>query len=900
MALNPGTRLDSYEILAPLGAGGMGEVYRARDTKLDRDVAVKVLPEHLAADPQALARFEREAKAVAALSHPNILAIHDFAKAGDQVYAVIELLEGETLGERMGQGPLPVRQATSIGRDIAEGLAAAHDAGIVHRDLKPDNVFLLNDGRVKILDFGLAKQTTGPVAGGLSQTAAIGARAQTDPGTVLGTVGYMSPEQIRGADVDYRTDIFSFGIVLYEMLCGERPFHGDTSVETMTAILREDPPELTASVPGLPPALDSVVRRCLEKRPESRFQSARDLGFALVTSGRTSSLSSAAIETPPAPRSRRWLIPVLCLVAGAVIGAAAGTLRKPETVTVMPRLHPITFSGGDGQPAASPDGKLVAFVSDRDGSVRVWIKQIASGGEAPLTEGPDGSPRFSPDGSQILFTRDEGDSAAVYRQGLVGGQARKMIANAYQAAWSPDGSRVAFLRAQGNSGGGCFLGITDGGGGSEKIVWEWGPYLGRGLAWSPDGSRVGCTGTSVTGNQCAFRITDVENGAVQEIDLGGNPLCDADWSASGELIMAQSTNPLGSLSDPTVEVFAYDPKSGTRRTLFWDRDLLLAIGGYAGALSILSPGVLVLDHNAVTAGLTLEKIAPGPDPDPVTLTRGLSIDRQPAFSPDGRYVVFSSNRSGQLDLWVLDTLTGVTNQLTDDPALDWDPGFTPDGDHVLWSSNRGGHLEIWMAQRDGSNARQVSHDGVDAENPTMTPGGEWVVYGSSNGDKTGIWRVHPDGTGAAQIAAGSLTVPDVSPDGRYALGVRLNPEATLVRVEVHDIARAEPVPFAIELPFDIRVNVVVIGRGRWMPDGNAIAFVGTDEHHYTGIFVQDFVPGKDTRASRRALSGFSGEYDNESFDISPDGKTLVVSRVQQMRSLMLAEGLPGVKPIAQR
>src|SRR5438552_9597207 len=285
MALSAGRRLGPYEIRSPLGAGGMGEVYRARDSRLDRDVAVKVLPEGLIEDGEALARFEREAKAVAALSHPNILAIHDFGREGGIAYAVMELLEGETLRDRLDAGSIAQRKALDWALQIAQGLAAAHDRGIVHRDIKPQNVFVTRDGLVKILDFGLVKVAGPADSEGLTN-------APTTPGTktgmILGTVGYMSPEQVRGAPTDHRSDIFSLGTVLYELLTGERAFRKDSDVETMMAILRRDPLE-SAAGRALPPEIEEIVAHCLEKSPEERFQSARDLAFALkVAEGRGS------------------------------------------------------------------------------------------------------------------------------------------------------------------------------------------------------------------------------------------------------------------------------------------------------------------------------------------------------------------------------------------------------------------------------------------------------------------------------------------------------------------------------------------------------------------------------------------------------------------------------------
>ncbi len=293
MHLEQGAQLGFYRLIAPLGAGGMGEVWKARDEKLDRDVALKALPARLAADPEALARFEREAKAVATLSHPNILAIYDFGQAGGRHYAIMELLEGQTLRELLAGGPLSAKKAIEYGRQIAEGLAAAHARGIVHRDLKPENLFVTRDGHVKILDFGLARRGMAANDPGLTSSPTMA--RETEPGVVMGTVGYMAPEQVRGDLPDHRADIFAFGAVLYEMLAGRRAFERPTNAETMTAILHEEAPSLTSVRSTVPPALEQVVEHCLEKRPEDRFQSARDLAFALVASA--SGSGAAKLET---------------------------------------------------------------------------------------------------------------------------------------------------------------------------------------------------------------------------------------------------------------------------------------------------------------------------------------------------------------------------------------------------------------------------------------------------------------------------------------------------------------------------------------------------------------------------------------------------------------------------
>jgi serine/threonine protein kinase len=368
MSLPSGARLGPYQIVAPLGAGGMGEVYRARDAKLDRDVAINVLPAQTAGDPGALARFEHEAKAVAALSHPNILAIFDFGHDHGTAYAVTELLDGETLREKLGQAAAPPRKAIEYAVQIARGLAAAQEKGIVHRDLKPKNLFVTASGQVKILDFGLARRGNVQPAGAETMSPTIG--RLTDPGTVLGTVGYMSPEQVRGEAGDHRSDIFSFGAVLYELVTGRRAFQRDTPAETMTAILRDEPPSLTEQVSStVPPAVGHIVHHCLEKSPSERFQSASDIAFALQALSGSSSSREQSLATLPA-RSRRgfWALTVVVAAAIAAAGVVAGRLSvtAPAVVSFAPLtyLDQMIFRG-----LFAPNADTIVFSASLNGNM---------------------------------------------------------------------------------------------------------------------------------------------------------------------------------------------------------------------------------------------------------------------------------------------------------------------------------------------------------------------------------------------------------------------------------------------------------------------------------------------------------------------------------------------------
>ena len=408
MALTSGTRLGPYEIQSALGAGGMGEVYEARDTRLDRHVAIKVLPTGFAQDADRLARFEREAKAVAALSHPNILSIFDFGTHDGRTYAVMELLDGETLRERLSRGALTVRKTTECAIQVARGLAAAHDKGIVHRDLKPENIFVLHDGQVKILDFGLARTMTATDLRSASATREAPMRSPgvTDPGTVMGTVGYMAPEQVRGQIADGRSDLFALGAVLYEMLSGRRAFARDTSADTMMAILQEDPPEFSRTRVEIPPALDRIVRHCLEKNVAERFQSARDVAFALeALSGSTTGSGATAI--PPPMRERRvlrWAIVAALLVAAATAGGVAGRVLAPRGTTPM-RFTIKTFEAESIANARfMPDGQAIVFSSAQTGNAVQLFEIRASTLEARA---------FGPPRTHLLSVSSKGELAVL-------------------------------------------------------------------------------------------------------------------------------------------------------------------------------------------------------------------------------------------------------------------------------------------------------------------------------------------------------------------------------------------------------------------------------------------------------------------------------------------------------
>jgi eukaryotic-like serine/threonine-protein kinase len=553
MALAAGTKLDGYEILGPLGAGAMGEVYRARDPALKREVAVKVLASFVALDPDRVLRFEQEARAAAALDHPNILTVHQFGVFQGSPYLVSELLTGESLRQALQRCPLSARKAVDYAVQTAHGLAAAHDKGIVHRDLKPENLFVLKDGRVKILDFGLAKLMSSQAGSGDAATLS----HLTDPGVVMGTAGYMSPEQVRGQAVDHRTDIFAFGAILYEMLTGKRAFHRSTSAETMTAILNDDPPAISQTAAKIPPALQRVVHRCLEKNPEQRFHSASDLAFALEAL--SDSGSAPAITAPQARRpARRAVLWSTALIAAACLAVVAYFMTANRNTGPPLRVSEYTQLAHDGHAGyvAGTDGSRLYLSVGLGGPV----SQVAvSGGNiepvSSITLPRPALVDISPDGSALLvksYEKGVSSSEPLYSVQVLGGSHRYLI-DAVDAAWSPDGKLVAYSTPNGD-----LNLINSDGTGAHKLAPVGG--VADTINWSPDGSTI-----RFSKDRALWEITS--NGSNLHPFLSGwrpsDAKCCGTWSPDGNFFLFRGPGATGR-SSPWV-IYALDERRGLLR-----------------------------------------------------------------------------------------------------------------------------------------------------------------------------------------------------------------------------------------------------------------------------------------------------------------------------------------------
>jgi len=710
----------------------MGEVYRARDSKLQREVAVKVLPESIAEDREALARFEREAHAVAALNHPNILSIFDFGRHDATAYAVTELLEGQTLRDKLDAGPLPQRRAVEVAVQIARGLAAAHEKGVVHRDLKPENVFLTEDGRVKILDFGLAKK----IASVNAETNAPTTPAGTEPGTVMGTVGYMSPEQVRGREVDHRSDVFSFGAVFYEMLSGRRAFRGDSAVETMSSILKEEPPDLVETGRSVSPSLDRIVRHCLEKSPAARFQSAGDVAFDLEALSGTSQ-SQPALGARGASRGW-WRVPAAVALAAALVGLGFGLGRRGSRPA--PSYQQLTFQRGTIVDARfAPDGSTIVYGASWAGRpFETFTLRLESQLSRPFGFGGDllavsraSSMLALSLGRHFISSFDT--SGTLADVSLSGGAPRQILDGVEWADWGADGKTLAVVRRAGTgdrleypigraiftstgwvgrprfSPSGDRIALEDhpyfaGDSGNVVVIDTAGKEIARsgvwnsleGLCWSPDGREAWFTAIRTGGNRRLWALprTGPEKPLLQlpgiltvhDADRDGRILLARDSmrvGANGQMAGEASERDLSYLDYTAARDLSADGK-----TLLFDEDS--EGGGATGSVYVLRAG----------------------EASPVRLSDGNSF----ALSPDGKWALTLPSLQPSDRFHVTLVPTGVGTPVSLAPMkgtvvwLDW----LPDGKRVMFAvSENGRPSRIWLQEIASGNSRPVTPEGVE-------------------------------------------------------------------------------------------------------------------------------------------------------------------------------------------
>lgn len=845
MPLSAGTRLGPYEILSLLGAGGMGEVYRARDPRLGREVAIKVLPGSFSMDSDRLRRFEQEARAAGALNHPNITAVYDIGAADGSPYIVTELLEGDTLRSRLSAGALPPRKAIDYAAQIARGLAAAHEKGIVHRDLKPENLFVTRDGRIKILDFGLAKLK--PTVEGGEKTSLPTATAGTEPGVVMGTMGYMSPEQVRGRSADQTSDIFSFGAILYEMLSGQRAFRGDTAADTITAILSKEPPDLAQTNRDIHPGLDRIVRHCLEKSPEERFQSARDLAFDLEALSGISAPTVASTTRAPRTKALRVasLLAMAVLVSAGIAGLLAYTAGKKAGFVTPPSFHQITFSRGEvGGALFAPDGQTIIYSAAWEGKpFEIFIKR---------PESPESRP-FGLAATELLAISKSGEMAVsldrratipfvrtgrLARISIAGGAPRDILDDVQWADWSPDGKSLAVVREVGAktrleypvgkvlyettgwignprvSPTGDSVAFIDHSfprddGGAVNVIDRSGKKrtlspvyaTAQGLAWKPDGSEIWYTAAEGGFNRAVHAIT--LSGKTRLV--GRVPGISTVWDISkdGRVLMTTESDRLG--------ILGRGPGEEREQELSWlDFSLATDISPDGKTLLLTESG----EGGGDGYSAYLRKMDGSPA---IRLGEGSVI----ALSPDGAWAISFLHPSADPQIVLLPTGVGEPRPLAREGLNVVEADFLPDGKRIVFSATEPGRgMRLYVRDVNGGKPRALSPEGYFFFHGTVTPDSKFVVV---RGPERRMYLYPLEGgepTGMPGLTSEDLPMR-FSPDGR-TLFVMTRGDVP-AKVYRYDVVSGRKELWKELAPAD-RAGLNAIARAVVTPDGRTYAY----------------------------------------------------------------------------
>lgn len=897
MALISGIRLGPYEIQAPLGAGGMGEVYCARDTRLNRDVALKILPPSLARDPERLRRFEQESRAVAALNHPSILAIFDVGQSDGSPFLVTELLQGESLRDLLDRGPLPQRKVIHYGVQIADGLAAAHEKGVVHRDLKPENLFITRDGRAKILDFGLAKVVASPEALAADPDLT---SSNTSAGVVMGTAGYMAPEQVRGEPVDARTDIFALGAVLFEMLSGKRAFRRETAAETMTAVLRDDVPEFAGSSVQIPPALDRIIRRCLEKDPAHRFQSARDLSFAMgVLSGGESSGSQRAAAAVSPVAHRPWLrISLLALALIVVAVAAAAWFVRPAG-PAPPRMEfAISVPGEATDAMLSADGRLLAYIApdDTTAAPMLFVQQIgaAAATELPGTEGSS-YPFFSPDDRWIGFFAN----GKLQKIPVTGGPPQMITPVTFPrgGSWSirnviiysPDPSGPLWkVNADGTGAAPLTDKIFD----NTVDSHRWPLFLPDGNHFLFLGAKFGSGDQSSTS---AIILSSLDN-------LKMNVLIHAKSSAgygAGHLFYLDDKD--------SLRAVPFDPASGS---VTGDPRVIAGAVGYqpsvyyAAFTASLNGTLIYSSHTSYTssqltwfdrAGKSLGTIGqPG-------------LQANPSLSPDGSRVALDITdlKSSNLDVWIEDTKGATNTRFTFDPAEETGPIWSRDGKQIAYRSLAGQSTTTGIDLKDAAGlaaARQLIRIGIPGmvAGPQVNMGADIIPNSWSADDKLILCSLQnfSGGSRGSELivvpASGGKGIPLLTDSASESNG-QISPDGKWVAYASNESGEWEI--YVTTFPGAAGKFQVSRGGGsepRWRGDGKEMFYLSP-----TGMLMAAPVSLGETFSSGMPASLFQvrgrapiSSTDQFTYDVTRDGQRFIVNeylKPQRIEPLVIVQ-----------
>jgi serine/threonine protein kinase/dipeptidyl aminopeptidase/acylaminoacyl peptidase len=925
MSIATGQSLGRYEIRSHLGAGGMGEVYLARDTTLDREVALKILPSEIASDKDRMQRFMQEAKTASALNHPNILTIFEIGAEDGAHFIATEYIDGVTLRHHMAGTRLRLSEALDIAAQIAAALSAAHSAGIVHRDIKPENIMLRGDGYVKLLDFGLAKPTERSVSS-VDTEAATQMMVNTSPGMVMGTVSYMSPEQARGYTLDGRTDIWSLGVVLYEMVAGRVPFAGETTSDVIVAVLDREPPMLSGGAHEAPLELQRILRKALRKDKEERYQTVKDLlvdlralkqevdfEMKLEISIPPESRSLAAFNTISAqtsieterdrvahthglPIARNTLgaerpasrvksnerVRQIIMLGAVVLFAAAITgmiymylhqkSKKGGLTLHSVKITRLTANGKSIGATISPDGKIVAHIVSDAGQKSLWVRQVATSRNLQIVPPADVDYfglTIAPDGNHVYYVTGKQNEPVreLYQVSVYGGAPKKILTDVDSpVTFSPDGKQIVFMRGEPTSAEWWLMIAGADGTNERKLASRKTPLFFEVPAWSPDGQTIAVSaGDTAQGKMMTVVGVNVEDGTER-------PLTSERWLGVGQLTWMEDGSGLA--------VVAAD--QDTRLSQLWyvsypdgaARRLTNDLNNYGGvSLSDDSDSLVTVRFDqssnvwVVPAGAVTARAA--------TLNRDESsmntaLARQ-LTSGGVRYyggawtpdgrIVYSSDASGARDLWVMDAEGGNQKQLTADAGTNFSPTVSPDGQFIVFVSDRGGRHNLWRMDMDGSNPVQLTNVNY-ARNPTFSPDSKWIVYAALGEKSPTLWRIPIEGGDAVRLTDKYSVSPVVSPDGKL--------------IACHYWEETPEAQLGIALiPFEggqpVKRFNVPAPFVRWSPDGQALTYID-NRGGISNIWSQPLDGGQ-----ARQLTDFKNDQ-IFAFDWSRDGRSIVCTR----------------------